>query len=298
MHGPSSLVVAFAMAALNPSASASNPPASSTQSLDAAIAAYQNQQYATALKLFEAAAQKGNREAQHTLAFMYRDGRGPSATMPKPWRGTARRPSRAMRPRSTTSALMYAQGEGVKPDPATAEKWFRRAADHGSVEAQVKLAEIADLEREVRGSVPLVQQGCRSGRCGRGLQRGIALLRGTGRREGRGESDRVLPQGRPARHARSHGRAQEPGPRARMKSLAARPLSKVSRHCSGSNTEGRPSASTTSPVQPHGSPSGAGADACPRDRAEAWVKPNHIVVAGAVCPSSRINRLACNVTIP
>ena len=39
--------------------------------------------------------------------------------------------------------LMYAQGEGAKRDPATAEKWFRRAADHGGVEAQVKLAEIA-----------------------------------------------------------------------------------------------------------------------------------------------------------
>ena len=35
-----------------------------------------SQQYAAALKLFEAAAQKGNREAQHTLGFMYRDGRG------------------------------------------------------------------------------------------------------------------------------------------------------------------------------------------------------------------------------
>src|SRR3954463_9678392 len=76
MQAPSSLVIAFAMTALNPSASASNPPASSMQAIEAATAAYQKQQYATALKLFEAAAQKGDREAQHTLAFMYRDGKG------------------------------------------------------------------------------------------------------------------------------------------------------------------------------------------------------------------------------
>ena len=76
MHAPSSLVIAFTLAALNPSASASSPLTTSTQFMDAAVAAYQNQQYASALKLFEAAAQKGNREAQHTLGFMYRDGRG------------------------------------------------------------------------------------------------------------------------------------------------------------------------------------------------------------------------------
>ena len=44
------------------------------------------------------------------------------------------------------SGLMYAQGEGAKPDLATARKWFRRAADHGSVEAQFKLAELAAFE--------------------------------------------------------------------------------------------------------------------------------------------------------
>jgi uncharacterized protein len=41
---------------------------------------------------------------------------------------------------------MYARREGARRDPAAAEKWFRRAADHGSVEAQVKLAEVAVLD--------------------------------------------------------------------------------------------------------------------------------------------------------
>jgi TPR repeat protein len=148
MHGPSLLVVALAMASLNPSASATNSSASSPQSIDAAIVAYQNQQYAAALKLFEAAAQKGNREAQHTLAFMYRDGKGTKRNDAKAIAWYRRAAEQGYAPAEYNLGLMYAQGEGAKADPATAQIWFRRAADHGSVEAQVKLAEIAVLEEK------------------------------------------------------------------------------------------------------------------------------------------------------
>ena len=141
MHSSSSLVIAFAMAALNPSTSA-------PQSIDAAIVAYQKQQYATALKLFEAAAQKGNREAQHTLAFMYRDGKGTKRNEAKALAWYRRAAEQGYAPAAYNLGLMYAQGEGVKSDPAAAQRWFRRAADHGSVEAQVKLAEIAVLEEK------------------------------------------------------------------------------------------------------------------------------------------------------
>ena len=136
MHSPSSFIVAVALAALN-------PPASSPQPIDAAIAAYESQQYAAALKLFEAAALKGNREAQHTLGFMYRDGRGAKRNDAKAMAWYRRAAEQGYAPAEYNLGLMYAQGEGAKRDPATAEKWFRRAADHGSVEAQVKLGEIA-----------------------------------------------------------------------------------------------------------------------------------------------------------
>ena len=141
MHSSSSLVIAFAMAALNPSTSA-------PQSIDAAIVAYQKQQYATALKLFEAAAQKGDREAQHTLAFMYRDGRGTKRNDTKAIAWYRKAAEQGYAPAEYNLGLMYAQGEGAKPDPAAAQTWFRRAADHGSVEAQVKLAEIAIFDEK------------------------------------------------------------------------------------------------------------------------------------------------------
>jgi uncharacterized protein len=141
MHSSSSLVIAFAMAALNPSTSA-------PQSIDAAIVAYQKQQYATALKLFEAAAQKGDREAQHTLAFMYRDGRGTKRNDTKAIAWYRKAAEQGYAPAEYNLGLMYAQGEGAKPDPAAAQTWFRRAAEHGSVEAQVKLAEIAIFDEK------------------------------------------------------------------------------------------------------------------------------------------------------
>jgi TPR repeat protein len=148
MHGSSLLVVALAMAAINPTASGSNPSASSSQSIDAAIVAYQKQQYASALKLFEAAAQKGNREAQHTLAFMYRDGKGTKRNDAKALAWYRKAAEQGFAPAEYNLGLMYAQGEGAKPDPATAQRWFRRAADHGSVEAQVKLGEIAIVDEK------------------------------------------------------------------------------------------------------------------------------------------------------
>ena len=146
MHRTSWLVVAFAMASLNAPASAFTPAVGPPQSIDAAVLAYQDQQYASALKLFETAAKNGSREAQHTLGYMYREGLGAEPNMAKAMAWYRKAAEQGHAPAQYNLALMYTQGEGAKPDLATARKWFRRAADHGSVEAQVKLAELAAFE--------------------------------------------------------------------------------------------------------------------------------------------------------
>jgi TPR repeat protein len=229
MQAPSSLVIAFAMAALNPSASASNPPASasnppasSMQAIEAATAAYQKQQYATALKLFEAAAQKGDREAQHTLAFMYRDGKGTRRNDAKAMAWYRKSAEQGYAPAAYNLGLMYAQGEGAKPDPAAAQTWFRRAAENGSVEAQVKLAEIAVLEEKFEEAFLWFSKAADQDDADAAFNVGSLYYVGRGVAKGRGQSDRVLPQGRPARHAGSHGRAQEPGPRPRLRDACLR----------------------------------------------------------------------------
>ena len=131
-----SLVIPLVLAGLSSSGSTSQP-------MDAAITAYQNQQYASALKLFEAAAKKGNPEAQHTLGFMYRDGMGTRRDNAKAMAWYRKAAEQGYAPAAYNLGLMYAQGEGARPDATTAQIWFRKAADQGSVEAQVKLAEIA-----------------------------------------------------------------------------------------------------------------------------------------------------------
>ena len=146
MHGTSWLIIALATAALSSPANVSSPAVSSSQPIDAAILAYQNQQYTSALKLFEVAGKNGNREAQHTLGFMYREGVGTKPNMAKAMAWYRKAAAQGYVPAQYNLALMYAHGEGGKPDPAKAQKWLRRAADHGSVEAQVKLAELALLE--------------------------------------------------------------------------------------------------------------------------------------------------------
>jgi TPR repeat protein len=134
------LVAALVIAALNPSISSSSEP------LDAAVRAYRAEQYTSALRLFEAAARKGNREAQHTLGYMYRDGKGTRRDDAKAFAWYRRSAEQGFAPAEYNLGLMYAQGEGVKADAATARKWFVRAADHGSAEAQFKLGEIAVLD--------------------------------------------------------------------------------------------------------------------------------------------------------
>src|SRR5690348_2524035 len=114
MQGSSSLVVAFAMAALNPAPGTSQP-------IDAAIVAYQNQQYVSALRLFEAAAQKGNREAQHRLGFMYREGRGTKRNDAKAMAWYRKAAEQGYAPAEYNLGLMYAQGEGAEADPSKAQ---------------------------------------------------------------------------------------------------------------------------------------------------------------------------------
>jgi TPR repeat protein len=119
------------------------PGLPAAQSLDEALAAYSNGQYAKALKLFRAAAEAGNREAQHNLGFMYHDGKGTKRDDAEAMVWYRKAADQGFAPSEFDLGVMYAEGEGVRPDPATALVWFRKAADHGFLDAQVRLGEMA-----------------------------------------------------------------------------------------------------------------------------------------------------------
>ncbi len=60
-------------------------------------------------------------------------------TTRKPWRGIAKRRSRAMSLRSSISPIMYRDGRGVPQDDAQAVAWYRKAAEQGYASAQFTL---------------------------------------------------------------------------------------------------------------------------------------------------------------
>jgi len=107
--------------------------------LDDAYAAYQQGDYASALRLFRPLAEQGNARAQTLLGLMYEDGQG----VPKDFAQAAKWYQRASEQdfamAQNNLGLMYLNGEGVPKDPALAAKWYRRAADLGLAEAQTSL---------------------------------------------------------------------------------------------------------------------------------------------------------------
>ena len=78
-------------------------------SIESALNAVKNEKYDKAFKQFEILANKGNADAQHNLAMMYRI------------------------------------GEGVKKNYKLSANWFRKAADQGVVDAQYYMGHIYDI---------------------------------------------------------------------------------------------------------------------------------------------------------
>ena len=110
------------------------------RSADAAYAAYQNGNYASALKLADPLAAEGDARAQSILGLIYYRGRG----VPQD-HNEAVKWFRSAADRGDVAAqfylgFMYSEGQGVPQDYAKAMKWFRLAADRGDPQAQYNLA--------------------------------------------------------------------------------------------------------------------------------------------------------------
>lgn len=84
------------------------------QTLEEALAAYEQGDYVSTIRVFEVLAEEGNAEAQYKLSVMYSD------------------------------------GEGVQEDDTEAEKWARKAAEQGLAKAQFMLGEMTDEEKWIR----------------------------------------------------------------------------------------------------------------------------------------------------
>ena len=99
------------------------------------------QNYKTAIKWYEMAANQDNEDAQHTLGNLYRNGEGKKDAVTKDLNKAMyyyKKASDNGFPYSTfTIGLMYEKGEGVDKSVKNATKWFKKTYEHGSIQKKV-----------------------------------------------------------------------------------------------------------------------------------------------------------------
>jgi len=113
------------------------------------LAAYDRDDYATALRLWRPLADAGDATAQYNLGIMYRNGRGvpqDNATAVS-WYGKAAKQGDAHA--QINLGFMYERGQGVPQDNAMAVSWYRKAAEHGEANGQYNLGIMYETGRGV-----------------------------------------------------------------------------------------------------------------------------------------------------
>ncbi len=115
------------------------PAAAVAGPFDAATAAYQHGDYATAYRLIYPLADQGDATAQFNLGVMYESGDGVPRNAAAALKWYRKAADQGNADAQVNLGLLYAKGVGVPRNYAEASKWFRKAADQGQRDAQFKL---------------------------------------------------------------------------------------------------------------------------------------------------------------
>ena len=115
--------------------------------------AYQNGDYATALKEWKPLAEGGDSAAQYNLGFMYNNGQGVPQDYKEAvkWYRLAAEQGNAMA--QNNLAWMYDNGEGVLADYVIAHMWYNISAANGSelgAENRKKISQKDDVGRHFK----------------------------------------------------------------------------------------------------------------------------------------------------
>jgi uncharacterized protein len=102
---------------------------------DAATAAYQRGDYATAVRIIQPLAKKGEADAQNSLGFMYQHGHGVTQNYAEAVRWYRKAADQGHAAAQFNLGSMYLYGQGVTRNIAEALKWFRKAANQGEGKA-------------------------------------------------------------------------------------------------------------------------------------------------------------------
>ena len=109
-------------------------------SFEHATAAYERQDYATAMRLLLPLVDQGIADAQYNLGVMYYKGQGVPQDYAEAVKWFRKAADQGKADAQNNLGVMYAEGQGVPQDYAEAAKWYRKAADQGIAEAQNNLA--------------------------------------------------------------------------------------------------------------------------------------------------------------
>ena len=110
--------------------------------MTAAVEAYEQKDYATALEKWQTLAEKGDAEAQSNLAVLYYEGKGVAQDYGKALEWLEKAATQGDARTQTNLGLLYAQGHGVPQDYGKAREWYEKAALQGNAVAQYNLGDL------------------------------------------------------------------------------------------------------------------------------------------------------------
>jgi TPR repeat protein len=111
---------------------------------DEGLAAYEKEDYATALSEWQPLAKQGNAKAQYNLGLMYANGDGVPKNAVQAVRWFRLAADQGDASAQYNLGLMYANGDDVPKNAVQAVRWYRLAADQGNAVAQNNLGLMYD----------------------------------------------------------------------------------------------------------------------------------------------------------
>tara|TARA_R110000868_G_scaffold50530_3_gene161400 strand:- start:3366 stop:3983 length:618 start_codon:yes stop_codon:yes gene_type:complete len=109
------------------------------EDVQAAYKAEQNEDFETAVKLYERAAAAGDMYAMNNLGDMYYNGRGVKRSWVEAMKWYRQGAEKGNADSQHAVGMMYELGESVRPNAAEAVKWYLLAANQGLLRSQNSL---------------------------------------------------------------------------------------------------------------------------------------------------------------
>jgi uncharacterized protein len=115
------------------------PQAATAGPFDVALAAAEQGNYVTALRLWRSLADRGDADAQYNLGVMYNNGDGVPRDYAEAMKWHRKAADQGNGNAQFHLGFMYDHGRGMPQSSAEAAKWYRLAANQGIAIAQFKL---------------------------------------------------------------------------------------------------------------------------------------------------------------